>query len=321
MRKAKEQSLVAHYLEELDSELRSMPASQRQAVLADVAEHIDEARGEGRTDVQIIDALGSVEDIAGMMSESVGEEGMPKAENRYRLKALGFAAVFVGLLAAAVDTWLYPSTGLDEVWPDWLPSSWINYGMSADFGAGFMLLFMIPTALVVVGAVIPLGKGQLYRVLAALVLSAAMFLLGLNLGVFYLPLVLVGWLMVAAGAGHKNPGLSIKQISLGWRLLAALVVLLAPVMLIAGMVSGAVVGDGFSVPIAVVLGLCGVGVALNWKAAHAALLVIGVLLLAMSVFSMGMIVLAVWLAGAIYLFLGLVGVLWLNPVRWLYRKN
>lgn len=201
MNTTENQDAAAKYLRALDRELRNVPQARRGAVVADLAEHIDEARERGRSDAQIIASLGPVEAIAADVQLDFAD-GAAEVERRSKLRVLGLVALAAGVLAAVVDTWIYPSSNIDEFWPDWLLSSSINYDVNTRWGAGLMLVFLLPGIMVAAGSLVKSGAARIYCTAAALIVTALPFVIGFNLGIFFLPLIVAAWMI--AGISHRR---------------------------------------------------------------------------------------------------------------------
>ena len=305
------QGAVGKYLEALDRELRKVPPARREAVVADLAEHIDEARERGRSDDQIIAGLGPVQAIA---SEVQAEfiDGAAETERRAKLKVLGLIALAAGVLAAVLDTWIYPSLNVDEYWPDWLHSSAIYYDASTRFGAGLMLIFLLPGLVVAAGSMMKSGVARIFRVAAAVVVTALPFVIGFNLGVFYLPLIVAAWMI--AGISHRRQEQAQRRKRLPLRMTAGLAAGIPAAAMLAGLATGTVETGVLGIAVPAVLALAAAGAILGLRAAYWVLAAGGALLLVASVFDMGMLVLGFWIAGTIYFFAGLAGLLWIQPV-------
>ncbi|RKS22705.1 uncharacterized protein DUF1700 [Arthrobacter sp. AG1021] len=301
---------VGKYLEALDHELRKVPPARREAVVADLAEHIDEARERGRSDDQIIAGLGPVQAIAAEVQADFAD-GAVEMEQRAKRKVLGFIALAAGVLAAVVDTWIYPSLNVDEFWPDWLHSSAINYDASTRFGAGLMLLFLLPGLMVAAGSMMKSPAARICRTVAAVIVTALPFVIGFNLGVFYLPLIVAAWMIVGVSYPRQQRAQGRRHLPL--RMTAGLAAGVPAAALLAGLATGTVETGVLGIAVLAVLVLAAVGAILGLRAAYWVLAACGALLLVASVFDMGMLVLGFWIAGTIYFFAGLAGLLRLQP--------
>lgn len=306
MNTTENQDAAAKYLWALDRELRNVPQARREAVVADLAEHIDEARERGRSDAQIIASLGPVEAIAADVQLDFAD-GAAEVERRSKLRVLGLVALAAGVLAAVVDTWIYPSSNIDEFWPDWLLSSSINYDVNTRWGAGLMLVFLLPGIMVAAGSLVKSGAARIYCTAAALIVTALPFVIGFNLGIFFLPLIVAAWMI--AGISHRRQEPAQGRKFVAQRIVAGLVAGAPAAALFAGLVTGTVGTGVLGVTVMVVLGLAAAGAMMGLRAAYWVLTACGALLLVTAVFDMGMLVLGLWVAGTIYFFVGLAGLL------------
>jgi uncharacterized membrane protein len=85
------------YLQELEKELMSLPAQERNEVLEDYEEHFEMAKSSGRSDEDIIHGLGSPRKIA---KELLAQSEITKATNNPSLNSVSkavFASVSLGL--------------------------------------------------------------------------------------------------------------------------------------------------------------------------------------------------------------------------------
>lgn len=324
MRKVQDQTLISRYLAQLDVELRSVPESQRELLMADIAEHIDEARLEGRSVERILDGLGPAEQIA--LALNIDEYITPinasshvaDALLKRRRHLLGFVALFLGVLAAIVLEWLNPLL-IEGFSAETSPLNVQDDEIVIGFGgAGTALLFLIPGLLVAVGTSFPKNVGRIYSPVFAIAVTVLAKILDLELGLFYLPLVVVAWLIACAWL------ISARSWGKIWRIVFQVIIILMLLMPVAvtsaGILSGAILVDVIPLLAIAVSVVCLVGVVRNARWVYWCMALIGVLALVGAIFSMGMLVLGIWIAGTIYLSCGLIGLLWMNPMRWLSRS-
>jgi hypothetical protein len=97
--------LAAGYLRRLESALKGLPPARRRQLVAEIAEHLDEARAQTAADDEVamrelLDRLGRPEDIA---AEAVAAQPKPRGWSRGRINLVGAAAaVLVASLITAL---------------------------------------------------------------------------------------------------------------------------------------------------------------------------------------------------------------------------
>lgn len=153
----------SEYLKKLAANLRQLPQKERDEILADYAEHFDVASASGKTDAEVIAALGSPKSVA----KSCFIEFFQNVDSTelYKNKELSIVGLLVGLLILApmnfifflgpflfgllalVVLWLIPLMlmyGLYQAIPVWghvFSSS--KMGLYAHFSFAFWLLALV----------------------------------------------------------------------------------------------------------------------------------------------------------------------------------
>jgi hypothetical protein len=107
-------ALILRYLQELEDELRDLPASRRQELLDEVGEHIAAARAEldPETEAGVRTLLGRLGDPADIAAEARQRSGVPSPPTRPATPRLEIAALvllvipFLGWVVGVVLVWL-----------------------------------------------------------------------------------------------------------------------------------------------------------------------------------------------------------------------
>ncbi len=307
MAKAAENQSVEAYLRSLDHQLRNVPIEARRELVEDIAEHIDEGRERGRSESEIIAALGTPQAVAAPYLEDVLRDGNSPRLRRIR-RVLGIVALVTGLFSAIISR-SSDSTIVNMAFgPVELQGLSINYDYSDVFAAIQLLIFLALALMVAASAVMKPTTARKYSMAAAIVMTVVVIICGTGLGMFFVPSMVTAWML----AGANNLKLSHVGRSKRSRTVQAIggVVLLIPVLLsLAGLATGGVQGSGAYVYAALGL-LCGVGFVLKFRLALWATCVIGAGVSIGSIFDQGMLMAALWLAGIVYFYFGLYGLLW-----------
>ena len=107
-------TLVDHYLRDLEAELRDLPAPRQREILAEVGEHITAARAAQDTQSEaairtVLERLGDPADIAAEARERFGVQAEPTKPATPWLEVITLVALvvpFLGWLVGAVLVWL-----------------------------------------------------------------------------------------------------------------------------------------------------------------------------------------------------------------------
>jgi len=307
MAKVAENQTVEGYLRSLDRLLRNVPMEARRDLVEDIAEHIDEGRERGRSESEIIAALGTPQAVAAPYLEDLLRDGNSPRLRRIR-RVLGIVALVTGLFAAIISR-SSDSTIVNMVFgPAEVQGLSINYDYSDVFAAIQLLIFLALALMVAASAVMKPIIARKYSIAAAIVMTIVVIFCGTGLGMFFVPSMVTAWML----AGANNLKLSPVGRSKRSRTVQAIggAVLLIPVLFsLVGLATGAVVGTGAYAYIALGL-LCGVGFVLKFRAALWVTCVVGAGLSILSIIDQGMLMAAFWLSGIVYFYFGLYGLLW-----------
>ncbi|MGY6497247.1 MAG: HAAS signaling domain-containing protein [Microcella sp.] len=282
-------SAAEKYLAQLRSELRSAPRSTAETILADVRAHIDEATADGRS---IDDVLAGLGDPAAIAADAVGG-GVPTeahtAHDRDEQLVLAAIAAVVGLITATIASFF-------------TPVSVLGGDRAVDqFGLAVALLAALPA----VAVAAPLVTPRRFRTLSAAVAAVTVTIviaLPVAGGLLFIPVAMLAWASVVVPLWRRS-GRGTRV----WRALAAIAVLAPALAYLGGMASGAILVGIMPVAITVVaLGLA-VAVLLGRRPAYVITLALGAVATLGSVFDPGLLFLAFWWAGGLYLTIGASG--------------
>jgi len=312
MAKVIETPSVEEYLRELNHLLRHVPVQLRHELVADIAEHIDEGREQGRSDREIVTALGNAESVAAPVLEEVLLRGAAPTMKRNR-RVLGIVAIVTGLFAAIVSR-SSDSTVINMTFgPTEMQGASINYGYSDIFAASQLLIFISLGLMVAASAVMRPRIARSYSVAAAVVMTVVVIICGTGLGMFFVPSMVAAWLL--AGVNNLKMGADQRdRRSRTVRIVGGIALLLPSSLAVAGILSGSVLGVGPYIFVA--LGLaCSVGYLKSFRFAQWLACITGGLLMVMAIIDQGMLMAAFWLGGIMYFFFGLYGLLWFSDRR------
>lgn len=299
------------YLRQLSGYLADLPESQRRVIVQDIAEHLEESRLSGRTELEAISALGDPREVA---KASRSELGIPEPRGTAPWPVsntlLGAAVALACFTAVIVSFFLRNAEGQHPESTSTTErtfSSWVEL-----FGPGVAVLTLLPAALVAALLLIPLRHRRWATVACAVAATLLVLLNPIDAGLFYVPMTILIWLAVflpfakelQAGRGEL---LSIKIVGVA--------ILLIPCALMLG----SILVETFDVVmLPAVLWIIGcialsIGVMLNRRIAYWLVLAYGVLALFVAAFDSGMLVAAFWLFGGLILSFGMYGLLRLRP--------
>jgi len=307
MAKVAENQSVESYLRSLDRLLRNVPVEARHDLVEDIAEHIDEGRERGRSDSEILEALGSPQAVAAPYLDDLLRDGNSPRMRAIRL-VLGIVALVTGLFAAIVSRSSDSTIANMGFGPVDIQGLSINYDYSDVFAAIQLLIFLALALMVAASAVMRPVIARKYSIAAAIVMTIVVVFCGTGLGMFFVPSMVTAWML----AGANNLKLSHERRSKRsriMRIIGTAALLVPAVFAIGGLATGAVEGGGVYAYVAVGL-LCGVGFLLKFRVALWATSVVGAGLSALAMIDQGMLMAAFWLAGIAYFYFGLYGLLW-----------
>ena len=278
---------VRRFLAQFDRELGMLPATQRETIVDDVEAHIADALDHGRDVRDVLAGLGTPREVA---MTYAAELDVPSSADPARRAArwLAVAAIAVGVLSAAT----------------------IAFSDAGVAGHGFgttVLLCALPTLLGGVPLVVPGRWGQ-GAAAAGAVAATAFVAFGLfsvfdaspSLALFA-PLMLVLWAAVIVPPVAARMGGVARLIA---RIFASLLIVLPCAAIAIGVASGALGVNAWALVIAAAIVVAGILFALGSRIAYAAVALAGVVVLVTSLFDAGLLFLAVWTFGGLWIAVG-----------------
>jgi hypothetical protein len=266
------------YLRDVGKRLRALTPEQRDAVLDDVRAHFADAADAGRTPEQAAESLGDPATFTARVRAELGHE--PGRTDRIR-RILQWLAAGVAVFTVLFVTFLLPAPGGDEV-----------------EGPGFeiVLLYLIPVLVAVLPILVPARARRLTTTVVAIVLTVASLMPFLE---FFLPTAMLAWAAVIIPIIARN-----GRPAVGWRIGGGVLAALPGVWLVSSLLVGSFGADfwgmlgiavSFALAVLITIGKAWPGVVLA---------VGGVALLILSPLDPGMLVLAFWWAGGLFLTVG-----------------
>lgn len=302
-----EQYSAEAYLRELGKLLRGAPRDMGLELLEDVAQHIEDGRALGRDDDQILAALGSPEAVAApLMAEYAAPQ--ERAILRRNSLVLGAVALVLGVLVSIIDTTLADTLG-DLIFGASVPEGeGSSYDSIYEQGALQLLIFAIFGLGVAATAVMKGKAARIYGYAAALCMTALVAGFITSSGIFYIPSMVAAWMLVGIN-GRSSKSVNREPRSKLIRIIGGTALLLPVVLL--GAASFTSIEPNVAVYAYLALGLaCGIGFLSNSRIALWATCANGAALLAVSTVDQGLLLAAFWLAGTVYFFFGLYGLMW-----------
>jgi len=138
-------TLVDHYLRDLEAELRGFPANRRREILDEVGEHITAARAAQDTQSEaairtVLERLGDPADIAAEARERLGIPAQPAQPATPWLEIITLVALvipFLGWILGAVLVWLSRRwTTRDKLLATIAGTSWVVAGLATVIEPG-----------------------------------------------------------------------------------------------------------------------------------------------------------------------------------------
>ena len=337
-----DQDRVDEYLRTLGHALGDAPAGAREAALDDVRAHIADARGEGRSVDETLNGLGSAEIVAQQYRD---ELGLPAAAETTAVaespaaRMLHWGAVALGVLTAVFVAFLLPmyssatessgsytsSSGSGSNGPDVgeLVHETTETLVQVN-GPGAAVVALLPAVIALLPIVLPRAGRRPAAIAGATVVTLFTVIGGFTIGGFYLPLAAMMWAAVIVDLRPspsrvplrmhgEDPRPSAGPGSFAGGLVVAVLLALPGVVLFVSTLGGAVQFDAVVVVMtAVSLGLA-VAFAFGKPWAYLATAAIGALVMVFTLFDAGMLVLATWWIGGLYLVAGLTAFLARRP--------
>lgn len=303
---------LTRYLRRLEVALADAPGGARDEILADVRAHATDALAEGRQIDEVINALGSIGEHANQYRAGLGLPATPPTDTRRGSVMLHGAAVVVGVLTACFVAFVAPVfipmvRGYARYTTEAAPTLVANYGL------GIALLAFIPALLAVLPLVLPQRVRMPVAVANAVVVAILAVLSFAVVGMFYVPLAALMWAAVVVPWRVAN-GLDLAKSPL-WRVFGAVLVAAPGLLLISGLLTAtAILAPGVVLIVAatIVLALL---FALGVRVAYYLIAALGFAVMVLAMLSPGLLTMAFWWAGGLYLAVGLSAVATLRPRR------
>jgi len=292
---------VEEYLETLHRTLAGVRADRRQAVVADVKAHIDDALESGQTVLEVLAGLGPAQDVAReyLGDHAAGDHAAgdhPPDAPTQAARLLQRAALVLAVVTAVFVTLLLPgyttSDGGDATGT-----------LAEQLGLGLSLLTLVPAGLVALVLLVPTPRRGAAGVAVAALVTALALATSASLGLFYGPVVLLAWLAVLVPALLRR-GLS-RTARRVWRIVGALVLLLPTAFTVSLLVSGSLEAAPALLGVAVAVLAVALAYARGSRTGYLLTTVLGAALLALAAVAGGLLVLGLWWFGGLWLALGL----------------
>lgn len=270
------------YLCAVTKRLRALTPEQRAAVLDDVRAHFADAAEAGRTPEQAVEGLGDPATFTRRVQAELGHDA--GRLDRIR-RVLQWTAVGIAVFTAMFETFLWPEG--------------MTFGLLVPYrGDGFaVVLWSLVPALV---TALPLVVPARARTGTAVAVVAVLTVLALAAQMTFVPTAMLAWaaLVVPVAARHGRPAPA-------WRITGGALLMLPGALMVTGAIAGSWGLEADAV--AYIAALLGLGLLItvgrSWTGAVVAAVGVGVLVWA--TLDLGMLVLAVWWAGGLFLTIGL----------------
>lgn len=322
---------LRRYLHALETALAAAPEAARTEILADVRAHAADALDDGRTVEEVLQGLGAAEDVAAQYRleldlpvrearETADED--PTAPNaavaERASRMLHVASVAVAVLTGALAVFLQPAYTVSAVSAGSSSAGTIELGTRSEtvfehLGAGAALLALMPALLALLPLILPRTLRQPFAIANAVVIALLSLLGGLTVGPFYLPLAVMMW-AAAVVPWRIRHGLDLSASPL-WRIFGGVLVAAPGLLIVSGLVSGAVMRDWASLAAALAALALGLLFALGVRLGYALIAALGLAVLLLAMLQPGMMIITFWWAGGAYLAIGLSAVATLRPKR------
>ncbi|GHD45150.1 DUF1700 domain-containing protein [Mycetocola manganoxydans] len=304
-----EHPAIQRYLRALNSELQRVPNASRETIIDDVRAHVADAVDAGREPDEVLAALGSPKDVARDAREQFGISADPSRQDNPADRAsrmLHRAAVILAVVTAVFVAFILPSYATEEggVSSDSTGSTLQTAtGLFEQYGLGVALLPLVPALL----ALLPLLSGSLrlpVSWLGAVLVTGFSIVAGLSIGGFFVPLALLMWTAVLVPLWIRRGASPV--VGRSWRIVGALLMVAPALLGIGGALTGTFLDPGAPFWIVTILAI-GVSVlfALRVRFIDVTVGVLGVAIMGLAVFDAGLLVLAVWWGGGLWLVIGL----------------
>ena len=287
------------YLNALDEALSTVTPDVRATILEDVRGHIADALDSGQAVTTVLERLGSPEAMALSALAELGVAAQPAAKTTgadSSRRVLLLAAIAVAVLTAALFSHVLPHRSMTTELGD---------GSTQVGPASFapVLLALIPVIAAVLPLILPVRMRPAFVLAAAIAGTALWVITSFIIGPLYLPLLFLLWAaaIVPWLRGYANG----ERIRVALRVAFTIAIVVPPVLVGANLIV-----RGFDVTWTtwagallsiLLIGLFAAGVRAGCLVAAA----LGVGLMIVAVADMGMLFEQVWLAGGVYLAVGL----------------
>ncbi len=303
-------ALTDTYLRELDAALAGVPDAARQSILDDVRAHVADAAAEGRDVPATLAALGAPEEVARDAREQLGVPAASAPDPAERAgRLLHWAALALAVVTAVFVTFVMPmyTTGVEVAGTEGTEEAiYRTATLFEEMGIGIGLLPLLPASLVLLPLVLPARLRGIAGWTVAALVTAASIVAGFTIGGFYVPLALLlgGAMLVPVWIRRGRRRVS----GWIWRIVGALALALPAVFTFSGLFTGTL--QDASTPLWITLFvviLVAVLFALGLPFIDLIVAVVGVALMLLGVFDAGMLLMAFWWAGGLWLAAGLCG--------------
>lgn len=312
------------YLDALEAALAGVPLAARTAILDDVEAHLSDAAADGRDVDATLAALGTPAEVARDAREQLGVDAASDPAER-SARFLHWSAVVLALITAAFIIFILPTyvTATEAASTGGASGELVELTTETLFGEhgiGIALLPLIPAAL----ALLPLVLNRPLRKPAGWVVAGAVTVLcvvaGLTIGGFYVPLALVLWAAMLVPLWIKRGRRAVSGRI--WRVTGAVIMIVPAAFAFGGLVTGSMADPTPAFWISAIAFLAaGVLFAFRVPFVDAIVTAVGAGLMLLAVFDAGILVLAFWWAGGIWLTAGLSALAARGVVRPLQRSR
>lgn len=303
---------IEKYLRELDTALDGISQDVRRTIVDDLRAHAADALEEGRDPAAVVAALGTPAEVARETREALGiADTGPALDTASRAgRMLHWCALTLAVVTAVFASFLLPLYETAETVNDGDSLEQTIYTSATLFeqmGIGVGLLPLIPAALTLLPLLLPVRwRGIAGWAVAGLTVVFA-FATGFSIGAFYAPLALLlgAAMLVPLWIRRGRRPVSGRV----WRVVGALFLAFPATVALGGLVTGSVQDAAPPLWIAfIAVLLIAVLFALRLPYLDALVALLGVALMLLGIFDGGMLLIAVWWAGGLWLGIGLSGI-------------
>lgn len=307
------------YLADLERALRGLPKQTQQAILDDVRAHFADAAEQGRSVEATIAALGSPEQVAAAAREELGLPAeTPDVQATRAGRLLQWSALALGVLTAVFVTFMLPrdtaSMNHDNPGASLEEQVYTTSTLFSELGVAAGLLPLLPAALALLPLVLRGRAATLAGWIVPPVVTVACFVVDFTYGAFFLPMALLLGAALFVPIWLRGP--RSRASARAWRIVGGVIIASPAIFLALGTVSGSLMDAGlaFWIP-AFILVVLGVLFALRMPFVDVLIAALGLALMLLAVFDGGMLFIALWWAGGLWLVVGLVGLAARGSIR------